>query len=153
MPPAEYDPVKAHAYYERTKHLKGRRLGTAPDPPAQHKASQAQIQSAQQKVAAIQGKLDRLRALLREKTASSSSSKPESKNAAQKAADAKDSKEYYDKHRQEIKNKREKSSSGGGGGAKTAADMDADELRTAIRNTVSQLKTAIANAQRLRGGG
>lgn len=157
MPRAAYDPQKAHEYYERTKELKGRKKGSSPTPHVQRKvASQAQVKTAEQKVAEIKGKLERLRALLREKVAASKSDEPERKNAAQKAADAKKSKEYYDKHKESIKNDREKASKGSGGGSsaggKTAADMTADELRTAIRNTVAQLKQAINNAQSLRRG-
>lgn len=159
MPRAAYDPQKAHDYYERTKHLKGRDKSGGPTPHVQNhlakKAPPAAVKSAEQKVTEIKGKLERLRTLLREKIAAEKSSKPEHKNQAQKAADAKQSKEYYDKHKQQIKNNREKGGSGGGtksSGPKTAADMSADELRSAIRTTVEQLKTAIANAQKLRGG-
>lgn len=147
-----YDPVKAHDYYERTKHLQGRKPGAGRQPQGRPKAAQAQ-KNAQQKVAEIRAKLDRLRALLREKEASERKSKaPEHKNASQKAADAQKDKEYYDKHKQEIKNNRTQAAKSGGGGGKTAADMSADELRSAIRNTVTQLKKAIAAAQQARGG-
>ena len=36
---AAYDPVKAHAYYERTKKLKGRKKGTKPVPISKGKKS------------------------------------------------------------------------------------------------------------------
>lgn len=152
MPKAPYDPQKQHEYYERTKQLKGRKKGAGqPDHP-KSRASAQQIQNAQQKVAEIRGKLDRLRALLREKTAAShKTAKPDEKNHAQKEADKKASREYYDKHKQAIKGDKKKG--GGGGGPKTAADMSADELRTAIRNVATKLKAAIADAQRLKGGG
>lgn len=39
----EYDPVKAHAYYERTKKLKGRRKGRQPDPSGTSGASSTEV--------------------------------------------------------------------------------------------------------------
>ena len=154
MPRANYDPQKAHDYYERTKHLKGRHKGSGkPD----NKPSQAQVASAQQKVAQIEAKLNHLRELLRakvadEKKSSSASKKP---TQADRNKAAKDSKHYRDTHKQQIKNLQKGKKNGGGtstSSPKTAADMSASELRSAISRTVVQLKQAINNAQRLRGG-
>jgi hypothetical protein len=156
MARAGYDPGKAHDYYERTKHLKGRQKG-AGDQPAPHHASQAQVASAQQKVAAIQAKLGRLRELLHQKIADekkSGGSKPSTQ--ADKIKERQASKRYRDQHANEIKNDRKAAASKGGGsstGGKTASSMSASELRTAISHTVAQLKSAIQDAQRLRGGG
>lgn len=154
MPRANYDPQKAHDYYERTKQLKGRHKG--PGQP-QHAPPHAQVASAQQKVAEIEAKLNRLRELLRakiadEKKSSAASQKP---TQADKLKAAKDSKHYRDTHKQQIKNLRNGSKGSGGSSTsspKTAADMSASELRSAIAKTVVQLKQAISNAQRLRGG-
>lgn len=153
MARAEYDPVKAHDYYERTKQLKGRKPGS-PTPHLQNrKASTAQVQTAEQKVKAIKEKIEKLRALLREKVAAAKSDKPETQNSSQKAAEAKKDAAYYDKNKESIKAKAK--ATGGGSSsspAKTADSMSADELRSAISAAVTQLKSAIANAQKLRGG-
>lgn len=154
MPRAAYDPAKAHEYYERTKELKGRKKGPG-DKPAGHRPSAQQVQSANAKVAQIQAKLNRLRDLLHEKQASARKEADHKPTQAEKLKDQKQSKEYYDKHKQSIKNLRE----GSGGGSKkgtsqpkTAADMSVDELKTAIRNVVNQLKQAISEARSMRGG-
>lgn len=157
MPRAAYDPGKAHDYYERTKNLKGRQKG-AGDQPGPHHASQAQVASAQQKVASIEAKLGRLRELLRQKVADekkSGSDKPSTQ--ADKIKDRQASKRYRDQHANEIKNDSKAAARKGGSsassGAKTASSMSSSELRSAISHTVAQLKSAIQDAQRLRGGG
>lgn len=155
MPRANYDPQKAHDYYERTKELKGRQKGSGA--PAHARQSHAQVASAQQKVAQIEAKLNHLRELLRakvadEKKSSTASDKP---TQADRTKAAKDSKHYRDTHKQQIKNLQKGKKSGGDSSTsspKTAADMSASELRSAISRTVVQLKQAINNAQRLRGG-
>jgi multidrug resistance efflux pump len=159
MPKAPYDATKAHDYYERTKHLKGRKKGQAPTPHVQkHLAKHPNNKSLDQKVTEIRGKLDQLRALLREKKASahkSATAKPDkNKNSVQKAADAQKSRDYYDKHKQSIKADHKKGGSGGGAkpGRKTAKDMSTEELQSEIRSLVGQLKQAIANARQTRGG-
>jgi hypothetical protein len=155
MPRANYDPAKAHDYYERTKQLKGRHKGSGVH--AREKHSPAQVASAQQKVAQIEAKLNHLRELLRakiadEKKSGKASDKP---TQADRTKAAKDSKHYRDTHKQQIKNLQKGKKNGGGTSSsspKTAADMSASELRSAISRTVVQLKQAINNAQRLRGG-
>lgn len=159
MPKAEYDPQARREYYLRTRELKGREKGAKKDylsavVKRDKPATDKQIDSAQEKVQQIAAKLDRLRALLREKTAASKSSSDGKQNHAQKEAAKKDSKEYYDKHKEQIKNNREKGGKGGGSSTPSggASSMDADELRSAIRRTVGQLKEAIAKARQLKGG-
>lgn len=157
MPRAAYDPAKAHDYYERTKDLKGRKKGQGEHPPANH-ASQAQVASAQQKVASIEAKLGRLRELLRQKVADEKKSggqKPSTQ--ADKIKNRQASKRYRDQHANEIKNDSKAAARKSGGssstGGKTASSMSSSELRTAISHTVAQLKSAIQDAKRLRGGG
>lgn len=48
--PSKYDPVKAHAYYERTKKLKGRRKGKKPVPVSKRQRSYYPTQQPKQKV-------------------------------------------------------------------------------------------------------
>lgn len=161
MPRAKYDPAKAHDYYMRTRDLKGRHKGSGPSP-SQHHSSTPQLSSAQAKVSQIEAKLSRLRELLRQKVADSKKSNgPEKATTADKLKDRQHSKEYYEKHKNEIKNDRAQASrkSGGGSsskssssGAKTASSMSESELRDAIRTAVGQLKKAISEAKQLRGG-
>jgi ATP-dependent exoDNAse (exonuclease V) beta subunit len=149
MPDPNYDPVKAHQYYEDHKHLKGRRKGQAHPPPQQH--HRQPDAAAQQKVAQIQAKLARLHELLNKKIASSHASKKDKpKTAADKLKQAQQNKDYYKKHREKIKAAHKKASgTGGGSSGGSYESMSVDELRTAIRRTVVQLKEAIAKA---RGG-
>jgi hypothetical protein len=156
MPRADYDPAKAHEYYERTKKLKGRLKRATDQPPARRQASPQQVQSAQAKVAQIEAKLNHLRELLRAKVADEKKSSTASKKPTQadKLKDRKDSAHYRATHQQQIKNLAKGKSSGGSSSSKpkTAADMSASELRTAISHVVTQLKQAITDAKRLRGG-
>lgn len=148
MPKREYDAGKAHEYYERTKHLKGRKKGAGDPPAAPHKANPAKAAAAQQKVAQIEAKLTRLRSLLQSRMKDSGKS-----TQADKLKDRQDSKEYRAKHKNEIKNDRAKAArKSGGGGGKSSSSMSTPELKAAIRNTVVQLKQAIADARSLRGG-
>lgn len=152
--PKVYDSQKAHDYYERTKHLKGRKPG-AGDKPTGPRPSARQVQAANAKVAQIQAKLSRLRDLLHEKQAAARKEADHKPTQAEKLKDQQQSKEYYDKHKQSIKNLRKGSGGGSDKGAskpKTAADMSVDELKTAIRNVVTQLKQAITEARSMRGG-
>lgn len=160
MPERVYDAAKAHDYYIRTRKLKGRQKGAeresgstrpgAPKPQTKKKGSKQEIASADAKVAAIRGKLDRLRELLKQKQAASKPSQAAPKNHQQKEKDQQQSEDYYEKHKQKIKAERGKGS--GGSSKKTAADVGIDELKTTIRNTVVQLKKAIAEARQTRGG-
>lgn len=153
MPKAPYDPAAAHQYYEEHKNLKGRKKGSPTPHVQRHVANAKQVRTAQQKVTEIQGKLKRLRDLLHEKQRNAHKPKPTGKpTQADKTKDRKNSEHYRNTHKQQIKNL----SKGGGhksaAKGKTAADMGVDELKGAIRETVTQLKHAIANARSLKGG-
>lgn len=161
MSKTAYDPNKRRERYLRDRELKGRRRGTSRELHARVRKTptQEQINSSQQKIAQIEAKLSRLRELLRAKIADE---RKESKgsNKAQQLKDRERSKDYYEKHKNEIKNDRaqEARKSGGGKGSGSssgggASSMSADELRSAISRTVTALKEAIQDARRLRGGG
>lgn len=151
MPDPNYDPQKAHEYYLRTRELKGRRHGSGQQQPPQQPHKQQDQAAVHQKVAQIQAKLARLQELLNKKIASSHASKKDKpQTAADKLKAAQQNKDYYKKHREKIKAAHKKASgSGGGSSAGSFESMSVDELRTAIRRTVVQLKEAIAQA---RGG-
>lgn len=150
MPDPNYDPQKAHEYYLRTRELKGRKHGSGQQAPPQQHHKQPDA-AAHQKVAQIQAKLARLQELLNKKIASSHASKKDKpKTAAEKLKAAQQNKDYYKKHREKIKAAHKKDSgTGGGSSAGSYESMSVNELKTAIRRTVVQLKEAIAQA---RGG-
>lgn len=72
-----YDPVKAHAYYERTKRLKGRTpgalvrpsVGSGPRQAAPHRAGPAHSQSHDAQRAALEARIEHLKEVLRAKVA------------------------------------------------------------------------------------
>lgn len=154
---AEYDPAKRRQRYLEERQLKGRRKGRGVDL-ARERGGTGQ-QEAKARVAELSAKVERLRGLLRQKLAAARSKNKadDPKTAGEKLKDRQKSKEYYDKNKQSIKNLRK----GGGGGKKSESksggksydDMDVDELKSAIRNAVAQLKDAIAEARTTRGGG
>lgn len=154
MPRPNYDPQKAHEYYMLNRELKGRKRGSGLEPSSKRKPSIQQAASAQAKVAEIQSKLTRLRELLQKKIESSSSS--EKSTTADKLKARQDSKQYYEEHKNEIKNDRDseaRKSGGGGAPSKSGSEsMSVSELKSAIRNTIVQLKKAISDARRLGGG-
>lgn len=147
MPDPNYDPVKAHQYYLEKRQLKGRRHGVSQQPMSKL-AKPKNDASAQAKVHEIEAKLNKLRDLLRKKLASSSSHDKKTPTAGDKLKQKQQSKAYYEKHKQKIAQEKKKNSSGGGSSSGGYESMSADELKTAIRNTVVQLKEAIANARR-----
>jgi hypothetical protein len=156
-------------YYERNKQLKGRNKGssyksggrdrTPPVPtPAKNQAARA---AATKRVKALNAKLTQLRAALAAAKAKAPKSDPNAgrskgESEAKKKAD---NKEYYEKNKNEIKNDRKAESrsapakSGGSSAAKESSSAPAsrsvEEIETAIRNTLNELKSAIAKLKSL----
>lgn len=164
-----YDPAKAHAYYERVKQLKGRQPGKGEDVPKGHPkgssrpppprpslgkdtgAAQARVTRLRAAVSKLQSALSEAQSALHEKRANSkrSEKKTEKKNSDGKttAKERQSSKEYRDKHKQEISSKRKNNAASGGGSSssgKRSSGMTVDELETRIRN----IKSALADAKR-----
>lgn len=150
---SHYDPVKAHQYYERHKHLKGRHRGSTPQPTGRRAAAQPhgkararQKAELQARVTKLTGLLHKLEALIKEKEdalkrsqasakstakkerAAKDKNKPQT--AAEKAKAARDAKKYRKKHHQELKTKAKQASnkSGGGGSAKKGAAQKPAEM-------------------------
>lgn len=155
-------------YYERTKQLKGRQPGKgyvsggrdrapAQAPPPDNKAARA---AAAQRVKALNAKLTQLKAALQAARAKAPKSSPND-TPSKGESDAKkkaQNEEYYNKNKNEIANDRkaEARKSGSGGGAKGSesseskpASRSVEEIETAIRNTLTELKAAIAKLKTL----
>lgn len=123
---APYDPVKAHEYYLRTRQLKGRQAGAeqltigrtskAAPLPAKKPAKSKKQTAFEAQIAALQGRLEKLRTVLAELTKQAqarsgvtptapakSGDKPTKQTSKQKAAAAKKAKAYYEKHKNDKK--------------------------------------------------
>jgi len=164
---APYDPRKAHEYYLRTRHLKGRKKAAPQFPTGKQgrpKATSFTVktangavklnpkQYAEQKayaaarVASIGAKLQKLEEELRKKMSEARKSERKSKQAATKAAKpdtaaeksakARESKQYRDKHKTELKTKAKQAE-------KKAAPAKKHDL-----NTVDGLKSAISDVKK-----
>lgn len=157
------------AYYERNKQLKGREPGkgeptssgvspVGQKPPPNNQAARA---AAAQRVKALNAKLTQLRAALAAAKAKAPKKDPnEGKSKGEtEAAKKKANEEYYNKNKNEIKNDRKadarKSEGSNSGGSKsspstsTAEPRSVEEIESAIRSTLGQLKAAIAKLKSL----
>lgn len=133
-----YDPAKAHAYYLRTRNLKGRQKGSGqPDgslPPPATSLSGAKARQRQELHARIQNletKLVALNNLIRKKEQEKASENRKSKAKKERAAKAKDkpktaaekadiarqNKKYKHRHKQELKTKAAQTSGASSGGS------------------------------------
>jgi hypothetical protein len=164
-----YDPVKAHQYYEQHKHLKGRRRGATPPPPAPRRTGTPSLARARQKAAlqasvtTLSNKLQLLENLIRTKEAvlrrdqsiAKSKAKKERgakeknkpKTAAEKAQAARDAKKYRQQHQQALKTKaKQANKSGGSSSSKKTSDtpreMPIKELKALATKVRGQLAIA-----------
>lgn len=152
-----YDPVKAHEYYIRTRHLKGRHPGGhVPVRAHTRKLSKGnytvklsngktvtltrqqlveQQAYAAKRIADIKNRLneltDKIKKMIKEaeKTKESTTEKP---TAADKRKAAKESKQYRSKHKQELANK-----------AKATREKAPAKKTTTSKDSVAELKTKI----------
>ena len=151
-----YDPVKAHEYYIRTRHLKGRhkgsvtvrshtrnlskgsytvRLRSGKTVTLTRKQLVEQEAYAAKRVADIKGRLDELSNKLKEmihKAEKKKASEHKKPTAADKAKSAKQSKQYRQKHKQTLANK-----------AKAAKDKTPAKKHTTSKDPVAELKSKI----------
>lgn len=158
MVPA-YDPAKAHAYYLRTRKLHPRQRGTGvpvsgrtgptrptgviPPVAAQQLARQraqatAAVKSLEMKLSELKGVLARKKAALN-RDRKTQRAKP---TAADKSQAARDSKQYRQKHKQELKTKRTAAKSSGG----------ASPTKSVVANprsgSIKQVEAAIQTVQK-----
>lgn len=168
----EYDPVKAHQYYLRTRKLKGRKSGSAdskrPDfagslKVGAIKAKRKQDAKARQRkelaeaIRNLEDRLKKLEALIRtkqhEEAAENRKSKAKKeraakekdkpKSAAEKAKIARENKKYREKNQQKLKSDAKKRDGSSGGGSSSKTNKDSKS-----GPSVSDLKTL---ATRVRG--
>jgi HK97 family phage prohead protease len=162
-----YDPVKAHEYYERTKKLTGReggagwhdnvlkKLSKAPSNGTDRPSSSGETDATRAKVVRLKAAVSKLQSALSEANAALSKKRLEARKTEKESSDDKStakekqaSKEYRDKHKQEIASKRKKETSSGGGESSSSSstsvsDMTVDELETRVSN----IKSALAKAK------
>jgi uncharacterized protein YgiM (DUF1202 family) len=170
---APYDPVKAHEYYIRTRHLKGRRHGRAVPvntnarngsnksnytvtlPSGKtvtltHKQLVEQQAYAAKRVSDIKNRLNELSSKLKkmlqtaEKSKSTANKKP---TAADKRKSAQQSKQYRQKHKQQLKNKAKVNKAKTPAKKTTTHKDSVTELKSKITVIRTRLKDAI-NVQR-----
>ena len=160
-----YDPAKAHDYYEKHKHLKGRHRGSTP-PVATSRSSSStakvrQKAELQARVTNLSRKLNELERLIQKKEAvlkrdqglAKSTAKKERaakekhkpKTAAEKAKAARENKQYRQKHKQTLKTKQKHAGSGGGSakkGATKPSEMHIADLKALAIKVKGQLAVA-----------
>jgi hypothetical protein len=164
-----YDPVKAHDYYEKHKHLKGRQRGSADQPTGNRGAKSttkaAQKAKLQASITNLTKKLQQLEELIKRKEAAlkrdaktnakkerSAKEKNKPQTAAEKAKAARDAKQYRKKHHTELKNKAKRASSKSGGSSSSKSttkpkDMhiaDLKALATKVRGQIAVAKQKLA---------
>jgi hypothetical protein len=165
---APYDPAKAHAYYLRTRKLHPRQGGagqpiggrTGPTKPkgvipaapaAQLARQRAQAAAA---VTTLTNKLSELKTVLaRKKAALNRDKKSQKPTAADKSKAARESKQYRQKHKQELKTKRDQQSGSGGGSKSVIANPKSGSIKQveAAIHTVQAALTAAKARQRALG--
>lgn len=173
---APYDPQKAHDYYIRTRHLKGRRKGGvvrgAPNgssPSASNYSVKLadgttatltqqqldeQVAYAAKRVEDIKNKLSILTDKLKELMAAAQKAKPaQPPTAAQKAAAAKKAKQYRQSHKQQLANKRKAAVAKPSTPApsKTSTTNPVADLQQKISQIKGALTAAVAKQRELLG--
>jgi len=151
---ANYDPVKAHEYYERTKKLKGRQKGNndskgsrqgksdKPTVSQQTSSSNATVTRAKAKVVALTKALSEARQALSEKRKAEAESAKENSDSKTTVKERAASKKYRDTHKAELAAKREKESDSSS--STSVSSMTVDELV----HRVSRIQTALSEAKR-----
>lgn len=157
---APYDPVKAHAYYIRTRHLKGRKQGSDYQVQTQYGRTETltpqQLQEqrayASHRVGVIQNRLADLKVKLQEALAKqSTTATPKTKTAASKVQAAQKAKTYRQTHQQQIKNKATATKAASSTTKKTSVPKgtDINSLKDKIAVTHQDLLDAVAKQRRL----
>lgn len=152
---ANYDPVKAHEYYERTKQLKGRKSGSVPSKTSyssrgttpsksnvspQTSSSSATITRIKAKVVALSKALSEAKQALSEKRQAEAQAKKESSDGKTTVEERAASKKYRDANKAEIAAKRKSDSSSDSSGG--LSSLSIDQLVTRVSNIQSALSEA-----------
>ena len=155
---APYDPVKAHEYYMRTRKLKPRQRSSKSDSYTVNVGSGKTVKLSAQKleeqkayaehrVGIIKDKLKGLNAQLKKKLAAANK-KP---TAADKSKAARESRQYRDKHKQELatKAKRAASSKPATSSKSSSKTTTVATIKKNIVTTKASLKAAVAKQKQL----
>ena len=160
-----YDPVKAHAYYEAHKQLKGRTKSTSSttkSAPQSHNAAPApkaspKMQAAQSRVGRLRSAVQKLQSALSEANAALAAKRQTARETKKKNSDGKttvkerqSAKNYRDKHQAEIKAKEKKKPSSSSSSSNSVSDMSVQELTARIikiRGALDDAKKQLATAQ------
>ena len=166
-----YDPAKAHAYYERTKRLKGRKAASTPGTkpssspvarasptlrPETH-AAIAKVGRLKAAVIKLQGALSKAEAALSEKRQAARATEKQNSDGKSTSKEKKASEDYRNKHKTELASKKKSASSGGGTSSTSSqslSDMSVDELTSRvikIRSVLSDAKKQLSSAQQQLG--
>lgn len=161
-----YDPVKAHDYYERTKKLKGRSKSGASTKSVKRSGVLAAQQTAKARVGRLRGKIARLKTALSETEAELSKKRGNARKKAQANSDGKttaqerqSSKQYRDKHKQELASKRKAKAGSSDGSSSSSqapdlASMSVKELEARsikIRAVLQEAQRQLSNANQQLG--
>jgi len=169
---SNYDPVKAHEYYLRTRKLKGRKRGSGEQPVGfvavnarRHQGAKArQRQELQAQIKSLSDKLQKLEAKIREmeheearedrkskaKKERAAKERDKPKTAAEKAEAARDAKKWRAKNQQKLKSKATSSSGGDKSsgkkksGSKKRSVSDLKALATRVRGQIAVAKQKLA---------
>jgi chromosome segregation ATPase len=169
----EYNPIKAHQYYEAHKQLKGRqkaapkRATTSTHTPrkgssvtnksAKLPANAGKMKAIQARVGRLRSAVHKLQAALSEAEAALSAKRQTARKTRKASSDGKSTakektaaKNYRDKHQAEIKSKAKKKSGGSStSSSKSVSDMDVRELTARvikIRGALHDAKKQLATA-------
>jgi len=152
---ANYDPAKAHEYYERTKKLKGRKKGTnkskgsgqsngssssASKTSEQTSTANATIVRLKAKVTALTKALSEAKQILSEKRQAEAKTKRENSDGKTTVEERTASKKYRDTHKAEIAAKRSKSEPE----SRSLSSLTIDELS----DRISRITSALSEAKR-----
>jgi hypothetical protein len=162
-----YDPARAHAYYMRTRKLKGRKRGSSQDPRTGKTRRQihqdARARQRKELASAIQkleGKLRKLEQVIREKQHAEASEdrkgkakkeraakeKDKPKTAAEKAEIARENEKYRKKNQQKLKTQAKKSGGGSSKGTSTTGASSTQSV-TELKSLATKVRGQIAVAK------
>lgn len=166
---AVYDPVKAHAYYMRTRHLKGRRKGGTeivvprqksrlPIPEKLSSKQRLEEQAAvaeritriKQNLAKLSMELKKLMSEAQTKKAVAKRKASKGPTAAEKSKAARESKKYREKNEQKLATKRRQASAKETAKPRSETDPVA-ELQNKIAQVKGRLEAALARQRQLSG--
>ena len=155
---APYDPVKAHEYYMRTRKLKPRQRSSKSDSYTVNVGNSKTVKLSAQKleeqkayaehrVSVIKDKLKGLNAQLKKKLAAAN----KNPTAAEKSKAARESRQYRDKHKQELatKAKRAASSKPATSSKSSSKTTTVATIKKNIVTTKASLKAAVAKQKQL----